>query len=154
NGFPTLLFVTTDPRAEQRIADAASRACFNRGTEPVAVLTTTTHRITSDREGILGRIWRRPGQIGRTADDAHQYWLTDGRSNSLLGVERIAVPLPRSACSTPGTQRMARRPSLADFAGPPEFREGPPPFKNSLESPGFSRDGFRQHQRPAADGEV
>jgi Replication-relaxation len=131
NGFPTVLFVTTQARAEQRIADAASRAWFLRGREPLALLITTTSRIITEPEGILGRIWRRPGQIGATADDAHQYWLTDGRSNSLVGAERIA-----------------------DFARRPEFRKGLPPFKNSVESPGFSRDEFRQQQRPAADGEV
>jgi hypothetical protein len=85
NGFPTLLFVTTRPQAEERIADAAHRAWFLRGTQPLAVLITTTSRITSDRQAILGRIWRRPGQIGATPDDERQYWLTDGATGKLVG---------------------------------------------------------------------
>ena len=39
-------------------------------------------------------------------------------------------------------------------AGTPEFREGHAEFWNSVESPGFSQDKLRQHQRPATDGEV
>lgn len=58
-GFPAVLFVTTDPAAEYRIAEQAHRAWFIMGLEPLTVLITTTHRIGMDREGILGRIWRR-----------------------------------------------------------------------------------------------
>jgi len=92
NGFPTLLFVTTRPAAEERIADAANRAWFFRGTEPLAVLITTTCRITSDRQALLGRIWRRPGQIGATANYERQYWLTEGVPGKLVGEGRIAIP--------------------------------------------------------------
>jgi hypothetical protein len=58
DGFPTLLFVTTQTAAEERIADQAYRAWYLRGTEPLRVLITTTERIASDPERILGRIWR------------------------------------------------------------------------------------------------
>jgi hypothetical protein len=129
NGFPTLLFVTTRPHAEERIADAANRAWFLRGTEPLAVLITTTGRITSDRQAILGRIWRRPGQIGTTAGDGRQYWLTDGAPSTLVGAGRIATLSSLLAWSITGTSRKTRLGSLADAAVTPEF-----PSQSSLES--------------------
>jgi hypothetical protein len=143
-GFPTLLFVTTQPRAEERIADAAHRAWFLRGTEPLAVLITTTSRITSDRQAILGRIWRRPGQIGATSDDERQYWLTDGPPGSRVRVAGIAVPPSRFAWSTTGAPRKSRRGSLANSAaGTPESRGGPPPFENPADSPDVSPEELR-----------
>jgi hypothetical protein len=59
NGFPTLLFVTTQACAEERIVEQAVKACSIWGGIPLPVLVTTTHRIASEGEGILGRIWRR-----------------------------------------------------------------------------------------------
>jgi hypothetical protein len=144
NGFPTLLFVTTQPHAEERIADAASRAWFLRGTEPLAVLITTTSRITTNRQAILGQIWRRPGQIGATADDERQYWLTDGAPGRLVGAGRIAIPPSRLAWSTTGAPRKTKCGFLANGAGTPEFREAPPPFKNPADSPGVILGGLRQ----------
>jgi hypothetical protein len=139
NGFPPVLFVTTQLHAEERIADAANRAWFLRGTEPLAVLITTTSRITSDPQGILGRIWRRPGQIGATADDEREYWLPAGPPGKLVGAGRIAIPPSRLAWSTTGTPRKTRRDSRGNAAGTSEFREGPPPFKNPGDNPGISR---------------
>jgi hypothetical protein len=58
NGFPAVLFVTTDPAAEERIAEVADRAWFIRGIEPLPVLVTTTARIKESGDGILGPMWR------------------------------------------------------------------------------------------------
>jgi hypothetical protein len=140
NGFPTLLFVTTQPHAEERIADAANRAWFLRGTEPLAVLITTTSRITRDRQAILGPIWRTPGQIGSTAD-VRQYWLTDGVPRELVGAARSVIPPSLLAWSTTGTSRKTKRGSLAKAAETPEFRKAPPPFKNPAVSTGVRRRG-------------
>jgi hypothetical protein len=144
NGFPTLLFVTTRPDAEERIADAANRAWFLRGTEPLAVLITTTSRITSDRQGILGPIWRSRGKIGATANNARQYWLTEGSSGKLVGAGCVAIPPSLLALSTTGARRKIQRGSLAIAAGKPGFREGPPSLENAVESPGVSRGELRQ----------
>jgi hypothetical protein len=54
NGLPTVLFVTTDPRAEHRIAEAARRVAFIRGGSPLHVLTTSTARIQSHEGGVRG----------------------------------------------------------------------------------------------------
>jgi hypothetical protein len=61
-GLPTMLFVTTSASAEYRIADQAYRAWFSRGTDPLPVLLTTTERISGHADGVLGPIWRTPGQ--------------------------------------------------------------------------------------------
>jgi hypothetical protein len=143
-GFPTLLFVTTRPHAEERIADAANRAWFLRGTEPLSVLITTTSQITCDPQAILGRIWRRPGQMGATAGDGRQYWLTDGAPGKLVGAGGIATLPSLLASSITGMSRKTRLGSLADAAVTPEFRGAPPPFKGDL----------RQRQRSSTDGGV
>lgn len=93
DGFPTLLFVTTDPLAEHRIADQAHRVWFIRGTEPLPILITTTHRITNDPGGILGRIWRTPAQIAQVAGAEHQYWPLGGPPRILVGTR---IEMPRS----------------------------------------------------------
>jgi hypothetical protein len=156
NGFPTLLFVTTQPHAEERIADAATRAWFLRDTEPLAVLITTTGRMTGDREGILGRIWRRPDRIGATADDERQYWLREGTPGKLVSAGRIAIAPSQLAWSTTGTPHKTNRGSLADAALMPRLRWGSPRSNNPADYPGLSRGELRQHQRPAgaSEGEV
>jgi hypothetical protein len=134
-GFPTVLFVTTQPHAEERIADAANRAWFLRGAEPLAMLITTTSRITSDRHGILGRVWRRPGQNRATADDERQYWLPDGPPGKLVVTGRIAIPPSGLAWSTTGTPRKTRRGSLTNpwSAG---VSRGTSAFQESCGQPG------------------
>jgi len=84
NGFPALLFVTTDPAAEQRIAGSAYRAWFTRGTQPLTVLITTTDRIGTDREGVLGRIWRRVPAVASLDGDLERWPPHDG-AMPLLG---------------------------------------------------------------------
>jgi hypothetical protein len=78
------------------------------------MLITTTSRITSDRHGILGRVWRRPGQNRATADDERQYWLPDGPPGKLVVAGRIAIPPSGLAWSTTGTPRKTRRGSLTN----------------------------------------
>ena len=60
NGFPVLLVVTTSDVAEARFAYQAYLAGQRRGAPLVAFLTTT-RRIQTDAEGILGPIWCAPG---------------------------------------------------------------------------------------------
>ena len=108
DGFPTLLFVTTEPSAEHRIADAAYRAWFVRGTEPLPVLITTTELIAGNRDSILGRIWRTPAPIGATRRAERQYWFPDGRPRGLFGADRISVPTAQLVWSTASTTRCSR----------------------------------------------
>jgi hypothetical protein len=89
DGFPTLLVVTTDARAEHRIAEEASRASFVVGTQPLSILTTTTDRIEAAPEGILGPIWRVPGT------DIRRYWLPGGPPRGLFGAGHDRVASPR-----------------------------------------------------------
>ena len=110
NGFPALLFVTTQSSAEQRIAGAAYRASFIRGTEALPVLITTVNRIAGGHEGILGPIWRTPAPIGATDSGSRQYWLPGAPPR---GAGRISVPRPRLVWSTTNTPRTAERGSLA-----------------------------------------
>ena len=72
-GMPTILFVTTSIRAEDRIAEQAFRAWLSHGTEPLRVRLTTTDRISEDADGVLGPIWRTPGEA---AEDVMRrgYW--------------------------------------------------------------------------------
>src|SRR5262249_1990921 len=53
----------------------------------------------------MGSIWRRPGQLGATVDDAREYWLTEGAPGKLLGAGRIAIPPALLALSTNGARR-------------------------------------------------
>jgi hypothetical protein len=72
DGFPTILVLTTDNPAEERIARSARAASIGRAT-PLPVLLTCEWRITDDPsnpDGLLGSIWRGPdGAFG----DRH-YW--------------------------------------------------------------------------------
>jgi Replication-relaxation len=94
DGFPTLLFVTTDPLAEDRIAEQAYRAWFLRSTEPLPVLITTTNRVTDNGEGILGPIWRTPAAAESSPSPDRQYWLPTGSPRSLYGT-RKSLKTPR-----------------------------------------------------------
>jgi hypothetical protein len=60
DGFPWVLFVTTNPTAEHRIAEAARRAWARRGGQRLAVLTTRADLIAHEPAGLLGPIWRTP----------------------------------------------------------------------------------------------
>lgn len=62
DGFPVILFVTISASAEDRIAEQAYAAWFSRGTDPLPILLTTTELISSQTAGVLGSIWRMPGQ--------------------------------------------------------------------------------------------
>jgi hypothetical protein len=59
-GFPQVLFVTTSDAAEERIAAALERAIARNGDPGFRVLTTTRSRV--ECFGMLGAIWRLPGQ--------------------------------------------------------------------------------------------
>jgi hypothetical protein len=72
-GFPTILFVTTSPAAEERIARVAARIWARMGYAALPLLTTTTERIRSDERGILGPIWRCAGDFD-DAPDQLQCW--------------------------------------------------------------------------------
>jgi hypothetical protein len=98
-GFPMLLFVTTEPSAEHRIAEQAHRASLIRGLEPLAVLITTTDRISKCREGVLGRIWRRASDEGSPLHDRLESWPPEG----------TATPRVASAFETTAWCRSSRR---------------------------------------------
>jgi hypothetical protein len=59
DGFPTLLVVTIDPGAEERIARAIRSAAVG-WSQPLPALLTTTGRIAAHPDGLLGPIWREP----------------------------------------------------------------------------------------------
>ena len=83
-GFPSLLFVTTDPSAEHRIAEQAHCAWFIRGIEPLTVLITTTDRIGTDGEGVLGRIWRRAPVVGSRRHVDFEPWPPEEAATPLV----------------------------------------------------------------------
>ena len=59
-GFPALLFVTADEKAERRFGDTARRLARER--RPLTIWLTTVRRIHAEdnRFGVIGQIWRRP----------------------------------------------------------------------------------------------
>ena len=67
DGFPTVLFVTTDAAAEDRMAEQAYRASFIRGSEALSILSTTTARIAMAPGGMVGPIWR---VLGSASEDS------------------------------------------------------------------------------------
>lgn len=90
SGFPTVLFVTTHPIAEQRMADWSYRAAFIRGTEPLAIMTTTMDLISRNPQGILGPIWGTgPGSESRLP---RQYWLPGRLPRDFSNVHVSAAP--------------------------------------------------------------
>src|SRR5262249_22691605 len=76
DGFPTLLCITEDPAAEHRIAEEAYRVCAMRNCDPLAVLITSTDRISTSEEGILGQIWRSPVPADWFETRDREYWLS------------------------------------------------------------------------------
>ena len=77
DGFPTLLFVTTDTKAESRIAEAAYRVWYTRGAEPLPILITTTSRVAEDRAGVMGCIWRTPPPATSRTGSTRVRWLSN-----------------------------------------------------------------------------
>jgi hypothetical protein len=75
-GFPTILFVTTSPAAEERMARVAGRIWARMGERALPILTTTTQRIGADARGVLGSIWRRTGDLDDWQSQ-QQCWLPD-----------------------------------------------------------------------------
>jgi len=63
--FPTILVVTT--ASEEPILRSARAAAMGRPSAPLPILVTTTSRISSHPQGILGPIWRTPERPGRCA---------------------------------------------------------------------------------------
>jgi hypothetical protein len=63
-GFPTILFVTTSPAAEERMARVAGRIWARTGYAELPLLTTTTARIRGDGRGMFGAIWRHIRECG------------------------------------------------------------------------------------------
>jgi hypothetical protein len=61
-GFPTLLVVTTSELAEERFVYQAYLAAQRHGGTPLSVFLTTTRRIRTHPEGVLGAIWCGPGR--------------------------------------------------------------------------------------------
>jgi hypothetical protein len=94
-GFPALLFVTTDPLAEWRIAEQAYRDWLVRGVEPLPILITTTGRIVSHPEGIVGPIWRTPASPRSATCPDRQYWLPGRPARGVFGTECQRAPMPR-----------------------------------------------------------
>jgi hypothetical protein len=74
DGFPALLFVTTQTGAEERIVEQALKACNTWGGIPLPVLVTTTCRIAADGEGVFGRIWRRADVSASEHAAQRVYW--------------------------------------------------------------------------------
>jgi hypothetical protein len=88
-GFPTVLVVTTQPVAEERIAEQAYLAWQRRGVSPLPVLVTTVAHIQAHPEGILGPVWRTAAAAGSAV---RHYWLPGGAAHGLFGVGRTATP--------------------------------------------------------------
>lgn len=63
---PTMLVVTDSPASEERISQAALSSSGLH--EPLPVLLTTAGRVCADQDGMLGCIWRTPGNARR------RYW--------------------------------------------------------------------------------
>jgi Replication-relaxation len=78
HGFPTLLFITTRPSAEERFAREAERLAARTPSAPLNVLLTTTALAGSHAEGILGDIWIGPDAWTAPTPPRRQYWL-EGR---------------------------------------------------------------------------
>jgi hypothetical protein len=104
-GFPTLLFVTTEPGAEQRIADQAYQTWLLRGTEALPILITTTAHVAANPEGIIGPIWRTPASATSRGEQDRHYWLPGGPPRGLFGAGRDRVRTPRLVWPTAAEAR-------------------------------------------------
>ncbi|MBI4504008.1 MAG: hypothetical protein HY691_00610, partial [Chloroflexi bacterium] len=76
-GFPTILVVTSDTAAEERIARAVRAAAVGRG-PALPLLLTCEWRLADARNpyGLLGPIWREPGADVR----GRRYWPLNTRA--------------------------------------------------------------------------
>jgi hypothetical protein len=88
-GFPTVLVVTSDSSAEERIARAVRAAAVGRG-PTLPLLLTCQWRLADPRNpyGLLGPVWREPDSLAR------RYWPMDLWMTS---VSSRACPLSTSA---------------------------------------------------------
>src|SRR5207302_8549244 len=125
DGFPTVLFVTTDPVAEERIADQACRALFIRGTEALPILSTTTARIREAPEGILGPIWRMPNGLASEKGAHLRAWPTN---ETFRGAVR----------GSPGL--LVRRTRVVGFGTEPQLSSECKGRRNSAELMTFARE--------------
>ncbi|MDP9383215.1 MAG: replication-relaxation family protein [Chloroflexota bacterium] len=71
-GFPTILVVTENRSCELRIDKAVRATCA--GVDQLPVLLTTRGRVEADRDGLLGEVWREPGE------EMLRYWLRGQRA--------------------------------------------------------------------------
>jgi hypothetical protein len=88
DGFPTILVVTTDRTAEERIARSARAAAVGRWS-PLPILLTCEWRVSRDpanRDGLLGPIWREPPE----AHSERRRWPAD-QSRARLGGQTPVV---------------------------------------------------------------
>lgn len=85
---PTLLVVTQCSAGETRIARAVLTACAGWG-RLLPVLITTEQAVGTDRDGLLGRIWREPVDRGR------RHWIRRPPRLSTLG---YGVPPSEPGC--------------------------------------------------------
>jgi hypothetical protein len=75
DGFPVLLVVSTSDIAEARFAQQAWLASRRQGSAPLAMFLTTTGRIKTHADGILGPVWRTPGQDPWAHQPTRVRWL-------------------------------------------------------------------------------
>jgi Replication-relaxation len=75
DGFPSLLVVTTSDAAEERFAYQAYLAGQLRAGTPLVAFLTTTWRIRTHAEGILGPIWCTPGPYPSAHGRTRLRWL-------------------------------------------------------------------------------
>jgi hypothetical protein len=74
-GFPTLLFVTTRPIAEERFALEATRIAARTPAAPLNIFLTTTVLTNAHPQGVLGDVWAGPEVLIASGAARRQYWL-------------------------------------------------------------------------------
>jgi hypothetical protein len=93
DGFPTILVVTSDNAAEERIARSARAASIGRAT-PLPLLLTCDWRIKHDPsnpDGLLGPIWREPD----SAFDERRRWPDSSPTGNRIGSLGKVLPARR-----------------------------------------------------------